>query len=166
MGLRKAVIFPTCASTPAMKLSAAWECSFPPLLKMLSPFLESDMLTCNPLPLAVRTGRHEGGVKPAARRHRLDHVLEGGEAVGRAQGVAVLKVDLVLTGPLLVVGTLRPDAHLLERQADFPANIFAPVVGRHVEIAGCVVRRAGGASLLVGLKKIKLAFRADPADVV
>ena len=52
------------------------------------------------------------------------------------------------------------DAHLLQRQADLPAYIFAPVHGSNVKVPGPVKGAVGGLALLVGFEQVELAFRA------
>ena len=55
----------------------------------------------------------------------------------------------------------RADPHLLQRQADFTADVFAAVVGGEVHIAGFVVRLFGGPAVFVEAEKIKFLLRAE-----
>ena len=54
-----------------------------------------------------------------------------------------------------MVGAFGADAHLLQRQADFPAHVLAPVLRRDVHIAGGIKRDPGGLSLLVAAEQIE-----------
>ena len=72
---------------------------------------------------------HEGGVQAVFLGDGLDGQLEGHDVVGGAEGVGVFKVDLVLAAGALVVGGFDLKAHLLQRQADFPAGGFPVVEG-------------------------------------
>ena len=58
-----------------------------------------------------------------------------------------------------MVGALGLDSHLLQRDADLPADVLALVPGGDVHVAGAVVGDRGGLALLIGLEEIKLHFR-------
>ena len=109
--------------------------------------------------------RHKRGVQPVARGNGLHRRFEGYEIIGGFQRAAVLKVDLVLPRALLVMGAFRLHAHLLQRQADFPPDVFPLIQRRNVAVSRPVMRDQEGIALFVGFKQIKLAFRAGFADV-
>ena len=61
-------------------------------------------------------------------RLERDRVVRGGQRVGKP------KIDFVLAGPLLMMRTFRPHAHLLERQTNLAPYIFAFIFRIHVHI--------------------------------
>ncbi len=96
-----------------------------------------------------------------SRHDGLHHRAEGQGVVGGGERFGVAEVDLVLARALLVVGALGLHAHLLERDADLPADVLALVHGGDVHVAGAVVGDRGGLALLIGLEEIKLHLRAE-----
>ena len=79
--------------------------------------------------------------------------LEGGQVVGRDQGVGVAQVDLVLARGHLVVGRLDLEAHCLHLLDDHPADLLALVHRTQVEVCGRIVRR------LLEQEELRLASR-------
>ena len=74
--------------------------------------------------------------------------------------VGVLEVDLVLPGRHLVVRGLDLEAHLLEREDDVAAGLFAPVDGGQVEVGALVVRVDDGIAVRVAAEEEELRLRA------
>ena len=60
-----------------------------------------------------------------------------------------------------MVRSLRMNAHLLKRQADFAAHVLALVARSKVAVAGFVERLFRRLALVVALEKVEFAFRAD-----
>ena len=105
--------------------------------------------------------RGEAGAQAVLRRHRADHRAERDGIVRRRQRVGIAKVDLVLPRAAFVVGAFGLNAHLLQHQADLPADVLAPVVGSDVHVAGLVVGDGGVSAVLVQLKQIEFHFGAE-----
>ena len=84
--------------------------------------------------------RHEGRVQAVAIRHVLHDEAEGADVVRRRQRIVIAEVDLVLARRDLVMRGLDVKSHLLEREDDFAADVFAEIDRRQVEIAAGVVR--------------------------
>lgn len=101
------------------------------------------------------------GVQPVALCRRLHDGLEVHGVICRAQGVRIAKVDFVLSRPLLVVGALREDPHVEERQADLPPYVLPAVFGRDVHVAGAVKRLLGGVTVCICLEEVEFKFRSD-----
>ena len=100
-------------------------------------------------------------MQPIARRDVMDDRFERNELIGRQERIIITKVDFVLTGSLFVMGAFRPNAHLFERQADFPPYIFALVHGSDVQIAGVIMRLLCRVAFGIGFKEIEFAFGAN-----
>ena len=82
----------------------------------------------------------------------LEHILERHGAIGRFEGVAIAKVDLVLTSGDLVMAGLDVDAKGLERRDHVLAH-DGGAIGRGVKVAGLVIGGAGdGGAGLVGCR--------------
>ena len=79
----------------------------------------------------------------------------------RAALVRTTAQKVVLARALRVVGALRPDAHLLQRQADLAADVLAAVLGGYVHVARVVVGDAGRLAVLVALEDVKLHLGAE-----
>ena len=102
--------------------------------------------------------REEAGIEAVLSGDRLDRRPEGEEVVGGRQGVGKPEINLVLAGAGFVVGGLGVEAHLLQRQADLPPDVFPPVEGGNVGVARVVVGGQGRFPELVGLKEVELAL--------
>ena len=98
--------------------------------------------------------------EPAAGGNGLHHRSERNRVIRCSQGIGIAKVNLVLTGALLVVGALRADAHLLQRQANLSADVFPSVVRSDIHIARVVVRLPGGLTMLIRLEEIEFHLSA------
>ena len=90
--------------------------------------------------------------KAVSRDDCLHHSAESQGVVGGGKRVGIAKVDLVLPRALLMVGTLRLNPHLAERQADLTSHILALVHGGNIHIACPVKGDLCGLSVLVGLE--------------
>ena len=100
-------------------------------------------------------------IQPVPGRRGVHHRAEGQGVVRRRQGIGIAEVDLVLAGTLLMVGTLRPDAHALQGKAHLPADIL-PLVGRgNIHIPGIIVGDPGGLAVLVPAEEVKFHLRAE-----
>ena len=88
-------------------------------------------------------------------RAECDRIVRG------LDGLGIAEIDLVLPRPLLVVGTLRTDTHLFERQADLTADVLALIPGRNVHIPGAVVRDRGRLAVFVAAEEVELHLRAE-----
>ena len=107
-----------------------------------------------------RLGR-EIGVQTVAVCYRLENRLEGRLVVGCRERIRIAKVDLVLTGSLLVIGALREDIHLLQRQIYLAAYILPPVIGCDIHISGMIVRLQRALSVLIAFEQVKFHPRTE-----
>ena len=112
------------------------------------------------VPVRQGLGR-KAGAQAILRRHRADHRAEGDGVVRRRQRIGIAEVDLVLARSALVVGALRLDAHLLQHQADLPADMLSLVVGGDIHVAGLVVGDGGGPAVFIELEEIEFHLRAE-----
>ena len=67
------------------------------------------------------------------------HGLKCHDIVRRGNGVGIAKVDFILSRPLLVVGAFGANAHLLQGETYFTADVLPPVFRRYVHISGFVI---------------------------
>ena len=98
--------------------------------------------------------------EPVSVGHRFDDALKSQRVIRRRQRIGKAEIDLILTGTFLMMGAFRPDPHLLERQADFAADVLAAVLRRDIHIPGFVAGDARGLSGFVQIEKIKFLLRA------
>ena len=76
-----------------------------------------------------------------------------------------MKIDLILPRPDFVQRAFRLNAHLFQRQTDFPADILSLVLRSHVHIARPVIGNFCRLSVFVQFQQIKLHFRAEIKSV-
>ncbi len=105
--------------------------------------LEEGEVGVHPRPLHSEQGLgHEGGVDAPLLSDLFDDQADGHDVVGHGHSVGVAKVDLVLGGPVLVLGVLDGDPHLLEGEHRALAQVPGQVGHRELEV-GAVVQRDG-----------------------
>ena len=100
--------------------------------------------------------RHKGRIETVLCRNGLDNGLIVCHVVGCGQRIAARKVDLVLSGAVLVAGCGGIQPHLLQGQTDLTACVFALVQRCNVQITALVAGNPGGLSCHVGLEQIEL----------
>ena len=100
---------------------------------------------------------HERGVEAVLGGNGLDDSLIVHHVVGSGEGVAACKVDLVLSGAVLVAGCGGVQSHLVQREADLPAGVLALVQRCHVQITALIAGGAGRLALHVGFEHASLA---------
>ena len=93
------------------------------------------------------------------------HRAEGHGIVRSRQRIRVMKIDLVLSRPLLVVGRLRLNTHPLQCQADLPADILTFIIGRYVHIGRLIIGNMGGFTVFVLLEQVEFQFRAEEKGI-
>ena len=91
------------------------------------------------------------------QRDVLDHEPERAHVVGRRQHIVVAEVDLVLARRHLVMRGFDVEPHLLEREDDLAAHVFAEIDGREIEVAGGIVG-FGGWLAVAALKQEELGL--------
>ena len=98
------------------------------VVERITAVLEQGLVGVHPRAvLAEQRLGHEGGVQPVLHRVLLDRDAIGHAVVGHLQRVGVAHVDLVLTGPRLMVGVLGVDAELLQREHRLTTQVRARV---------------------------------------
>ena len=105
--------------------------------------------------------RGKVGVKAVAQGSGFHHGFEMHGIIGGGHGIGVAEIDLILPGPLLVMGALRLDAHVLQIQADFPADVLPLILRGHVHIAGMIEGFVGGISVFIGFEQVEFKLRAE-----
>ena len=73
----------------------------------------------------------------------------------------ILKINLVLARPRLVMTCLGKQPHLFQSQTDLAADVFPSVERRDVKISAEIMREMRRFAVVVGFEQIKFAFRAE-----
>lgn len=118
--------------------------------------------------VAVAVGErlgHKGGEQAVLCGDCLDRHFEGDEIIRRTQRVCVSEIHLMLAGAALVVGAFRPQPHLLEGEADLPADVFPLIQRGDIVEAAAVVRGHRRLTGRVGFEQVELALGAHVDDI-
>ena len=90
-------------------------------------------------------------------------IAEGEGVVGGTERIAALKIDLILSGPRLMVGGEWHHPHLFHGKTNIAPEIFPAVERSDVHVSGRVLRLWRGVSVGIVEKQIEFEIGADIA---
>ena len=136
------------------------------LLEQTSSVLLDGKVHMQPIAIFVAQGLgHEGGAQPVLRGNGAHGALEGHGVVRGGQRAGIVEVNFILSGAVFVMGAFGLNVHFLQCQADFPADVFPLVQGRHIHIARLILGLERHLAVFVRLKEIEFIFRAQPEEI-
>ena len=103
---------------------------------------------------------HERGIQAVPLGNGLYRQLEGLDIVRRGQRLSRLKIDFMLGGGRLVMGTFHHKSHLLQCQHNIAPRIFSQIEGADVKISGLLMADGGGPCVVIQMEQEKFAFRS------